>query len=554
MPGGFSRNELELVQVAIKLGALTVGGKLSAKESELIRGAGLLASPPSLDVHRVEQMVIAGRDPLGNALAHLRRDGDGKRAGVVYTPMNVVRPMVAWTMSQEPARVVDAGCGSGRFAAAVAKQSPNTAVIAVDVDPVATLLCRAALAVLGAQHSTVRNESFLGMALAKIDGRTAFISNPPYVRHHLVGSDDKEWLELAAKAVGHSTAPTRAGLHAYFFFAAHLLGRRGDIGCFLTAAEWLDVQYGLAVRALLLDGLGASAVSLIHPETRTFRSVNSTAVVTCFELGSEPTSVPFRQVKRVSGLAPLGGGRRIDASELRSTSKWTAIFNSKPDRPLKRGYARIPLRRLVTARRGIATGANAFFVMEAAEAEAAGIATWCVPVISRATEILESDGRVRDTKERMHLLLLPASLRRLRFPALHRYLGIGEHGRNGDPRVKDRYLCQQRNPWYAVEWPAPAPIVVTYMARRPPKFALNPDQLGLLNIGHYIYPRRGDLDVAELVHELNKQRSHLMAGGRTYQGGLKKFEPNELLDLMVDVPKRLLLPEKSDRTQAPPAS
>ena len=78
------------------------------------------------------------------------------------------------------------------------------------------------------------------------------------------------------------------------------------------------------------------------------------------------------------------------------------------------------------------------------------------------------------------------------------------------------------------------------MARRPPAFALNPDKLALLNIGHYLYPRRSDLDLEAIVWELNRQKGRFAGHGRTYHGGLEKFEPREMGSLEIDLPTKLL--------------
>jgi hypothetical protein len=73
------------------------------------------------------------------------------------------------------------------------------------------------------------------------------------------------------------------------------------------------------------------------------------------------------------------------------------------------------------------------------------------------------------------------------------------------------------------------------MARRPPAFALNPDGLAVINIAHGLYPVRpmtaGQL--AALVAHLNASASTYRGAGRTYHGGLEKFEPSEMEALLV---------------------
>jgi len=75
------------------------------------------------------------------------------------------------------------------------------------------------------------------------------------------------------------------------------------------------------------------------------------------------------------------------------------------------------------------------------------------------------------------------------------------------------------------------------MARQAPLFALNPDGLALLNIGHGIYPnyRSTDDELVLLVSALNGAREQFRGAGRTYHGGLEKFEPGEMEALPVPI-------------------
>ena len=235
----------------------------------------------------------------------------------------------------------------------------------------------------------------------------------------------------------------------------------------------------------------------------------------------------------------FAGGDKVDRQLFRSDGHWTQLVRPR-NHVVPKDFERVPLRSLFRVRRGVATGANSYFVMSQKDAKDRGLETWCVRVIAHASEILEAKGLVRTGANRMLLLSPDGIVRRRDFPLLNSYLAQGEHPRGGLPRIKDRYLCQQRDPWWQVERPNPAPVITTYMARRPPAFALNPDNLVLLNIGHYLYPRRSDLDLEAIVWELNRQKDRFAGHGRTYHGGLEKFEPREMGSLEIDLPTTLL--------------
>lgn len=95
--------------------------------------------------------------------------------------------MVEWLLRQGVDRMVDAGCGSGRFSAAALRMDPDIELVAVDIDPLATLLARAALSVLKARRASVLQAVYMSLcraALAPAGATLGFIGNPPYVRHH----------------------------------------------------------------------------------------------------------------------------------------------------------------------------------------------------------------------------------------------------------------------------------------------------------------------------------------------------------------------------------
>lgn len=78
------------------------------------------------------------------------------------------------------------------------------------------------------------------------------------------------------------------------------------------------------------------------------------------------------------------------------------------------------------------------------------------------------------------------------------------------------------------------------MARRPPAFVRNLAGAWHVNIAHGIYPRV-PLDAARL----DALARHLAVtattdGGRTYAGGLTKFEPGEMERLLVPPPEALI--------------
>lgn len=518
-----ARNEPELVGLAIALGADQVGGPLSEGELELVASVRPIDVDPAV-IASARKAIHAGGDPLGEAFASIRSPEIRRKDGMFWTPPEIVRPMLDWALASGATRLVDPGSGSGRFSAEAFRRNPILEIVAIDLEPIAALMTRAALAVLGAQRATVLCADYLTVRLPTHQGKTAWVGNPPYVRHHDLDRATKAWAVAAAKQLGVRISGL-AGLHALFFLATALHAKQGDVGCFVTSSEWLDVGYGSVVRELLRNGLGGRVLELVDPRAVPFSDAMTTALITCFEVGAGPAGMVVRMVAKPADLARLGEGRAVTFSELGARRRWSPFFREN-------GHAAggQMLGSLFRVHRGVATGANGYFLMTKAEARARGLERWVRPAITSAAEILESDGVVHDSPERKVVLDLPADLDRAAEPAVDAYLASGEAA-----GIDQRYLCAHRRLWWRLGLGAPAPIVVSYMARQAPLFALNPDGLALINIGHGLYPRApmSEHESADLVRELNGRRDQFAGAGRTYHGGLEKFEPREVESLSI---------------------
>ncbi|MGH7716026.1 MAG: hypothetical protein ACREML_08530 [Vulcanimicrobiaceae bacterium] len=88
------------------------------------------------------------------------------------------------------------------------------------------------------------------------------------------------------------------------------------------------------------------------------------------------------------------------------------------------------------------------------------------------------------------------------------------------------------------------------MARRPPAFIRNLCDARHLNIAHGLYPRERlpDTTLTAFTAWLNTHVT--IAGGRTYAGGLTKFEPRDLERVLVPRPENLpYIAETNDHTE-----
>ncbi len=522
--------EQEMLVLAMALGASRVPGWSDA-EFHLVDG---LPSASRSAVRELKRAIRSGSDPLGERFCIVRSPDMRRPQGATYTPSVIVKAMTAWAERKAaPKRVVDPGAGSGRFAVSAGRVFAQAELIAVELDPVAAVLCRGHIAAAGlAERSRVLLQDYREIELSPLpEGqRTLFIGNPPYVRHHQIEPRWKSWLMVEGKKRGLHPS-TLAGLHVHFFLATANLARPGDMGCMITSAEWLDVNYGRMIREMLLNGLGGERLVVVEPTAEPFPDAHTTAAISCLEVGSKPKSLYVQRVESCEELCDLSGGRRVRRDRFLTEQRWSHLTRRGRKTPV--GF--IELGELCRVHRGAVTGANDVWI--AGDHARALPEKVLFPTVTRAKELYAAEGNLADDSNLRQVVDLPPDLDELdkdeRF-AVERFLRIAKQR-----KAHESYIAQHRSPWWTVGLRDPAPILATYMARRPPAFVRNSTQARHLNIAHGLYPRdpMSDSLMRKLIRFLSKNIS--MADGRTYAGGLTKFEPREMERLLVPEPDAL---------------
>ncbi len=256
-------------------------------------------------------------------------------------------------------------------------------------------------------------------------------------------------------------------------------------------------------------------------------------VITDYMVGSwYLEGVDFKDVPvSLQALHARFPSREVAASILVSAPKWE---------PLLRGYTQteragwVPLSDIATTRRGIATGANDFFLISPSKAKAKGI---------RRSMLLPCVGRAMDVRGRVFYSTDYEALREADAKCLllnmvgepdaneRRYISEGEAD-----KLPDRYLLANRRPWYSMEQRTPAPIWAAVFGRGDLGFVYNQAGARSLTNFHCVYPRLSHEVMARaLTTVLNSTVVREGAKGhvRGYGGGLMKFEPNDLKSIQV---------------------
>lgn len=369
------------------------------------------------------------------------------------------------------------------------------------------------------------------------------LTNPPYTRHHHLNNEQKARLKPETARLTGIPISGLAGLHVYYFLLASAWMQDDGIAAWLLPSEFMDVNYGTALKKYLTEQASEVRIHRYNPlEVQFVDALVSSAVVVFRK--RLPMHKATIEMTYGGTLIEPNRRQRVPIAELARAPKWTH-YPSDPDKAtilINKDSA--TLGDFFDIKRGIATGANDFFILSKAEAERHDLPPeYLRPILPSPRQlhqsIIEADGDGHPCVDRpLYLIdcdLEPLTLQK-QYRTLWKYLeSANESG------IRDRYLVSSRKLWYKQESRAPAPFLCTYMGRendesKPFRFIWNRSKAVATNLYLMLYPKAG---LAQLIRErpeleeslyrtLNSLRDDLCAQGRFYGGGLHKIEPKEL--------------------------
>jgi adenine-specific DNA-methyltransferase len=453
-----------------------------------------------------------------------------------------------------PVRFLDPAIGTGSFYAALLREWPAAAIDAAagfEIDPHYAAACRA----LWQGTLRVRLEDFTAAAAPARPARrfNLLICNPPYVRHHHLPAAAKARLQQNSMLASGVRLSRLAGLYAHFITIAHRWMREDAIAGWLIPSEFMDVNYGRVLKRYLLDSVTLLRIHRFDPtEVQFSDALVSSAIVWLRNRKRERShQVEFTYGGSLSSPRTRG---LVAASRLDAAGKWTGLPAA---RPRARIAAAVMLGAYFRVKRGIATGANAFFIMTSAQAAERGIPRHCLRSILPGARRLDCDEILADEAgaprlaSSLWLLDCRLSEERIRaeYPQFWHYLEAGRAG------IGQGYLCRRRAPWYSQEARAPTQFLCTYMGRwrgeGVQRFIFNRSNAIAANTYLMLYPREAlarfigdDLSRARRVWQALKSigAEVMIAGGRVYGGGMYKLEPGELMRIPAPAIAALLPP------------
>lgn len=452
-----------------------------------------------------------------------------KLLGQFFTPRPIARAMAAWVMSGKAERILDPAVGSGLLLEAILEIEPETSIVGFDIDPEMIVRARTVLKPSAELHVDNYLESVFE---SKFDG---IIANPPYIRHHDFCADPSHFQKGLFGKLSKLT-------NIYILFISKILSDLGDGGraAVLVPSDWTTANFGAPFRKFLTQTSYLKKLVLFDSNGQVFDDNLSTGSLLLFEkkeklhvsvevalvnADKSSKSVGDLENRRIDALASAVF-REVDLSKLDPDSKW---LSSLSDSGAEAPNDFISLGTLARSKRGIATGANAFFHVSAATQESMAPNASFRKCVGRAKDV---PGLVFSSVDLTNLEKsdAPSRLLDLDKDRDQEYLEIGL-----TQKISERYLLKSRRNWYDQEVRTPASIWVGVFSRGGTRFILNESGAHNLTSFHGIYTDLTQEQNRALVALLNSpalqeiNRRHL----RSYGGGLSKLEPRDILELKI---------------------
>lgn len=458
-----------------------------------------------------------------------------KKFAQFFTPYQVAEFMAKWILgNKELKTVLDPAFGLGVFARAIRQVNNACSIKGFDIDP--TVLERAKKLFDDDAKIDIQLKDYMFNDWENhYDG---IICNPPYFKFH--DYNNKEILQEIETKLGLKLNGFTNLYPLFFLKSAEQLTPNGR-AAYIVPSEFLNSDYGKLVKTHLIKNRMLRYIIIFDFEENVFDDALTTSSILLFANDNEKSEVEFIRVKTPDELFALESNLEsyptnqskiaVPFSSLNPEIKWRAYYQKQNALKFKN---LVPFSNFGKVVRGIATGANDYFVFNQSKAKQFDIdEKYLLPCITKSVDV-DSTFFTKDDFEKLKLQDKFVYLLNAANPnetSLKNYLAKGEA-----EKVHKKFLTASRNPWYSLETRPPSPIWVSVFNRNGLRFIRNEALISNLTTFHCIYldmfsMPKVDLLFAYLLTDMSKDIFN--DNRREYGNGLQKFEPNDINKAMM---------------------
>lgn len=495
---------------------------------------------PSINELEVSRLDIQNR--LDNERSSQARNELGQFATPSELAKSIVRAALTMRTECEPISFLEPAVGTGSFYSALISQIDESSILSAQGYEIDEHYGAPSRKFWKKHKLAIHINDFLAIAPPKLEDQkyNFIISNPPYVRHHHIQSEQKQFLKERLNAELNISFSGLTGLYGYFLALTSLWLKKDGVSVWLLPGEFLDVNYGVAIKKFLLSDVKVLRIHRFRPEDLQFSDALVSSVVVFYTTG-KTSDIEFSSGVSIESpeIRVMVNSKNIDPTE-----KWTARFN--PLHTTKRSAKTIG--DYFKVKRGIATGSNESFILNDEDIQNNEIPLSCIrPIVPsprhyKGLTIEADEYGFPSNIPKNYLLDIPYSQDELKClpKKFQTFLKLTQE------RVCANYLIAKRIPWYKQEQRPDCPFFLTYMGRNskePFRLIFNKSNATATNAYLMLFPKFNwtrlkseDMKLMSLIHKelLSITGADFINNGRVYGGGLYKLEPTELMSIPVD--------------------
>ncbi len=461
-----------------------------------------------------------------------------KLSGSYYTPHKTVQFMKRYLANKNKihGNMLEPSAGDGRFLNAFENETQIRSFVAVELD---TQKVTALKERNYSDKVKVIADDFLDFAMKMEDKYHVIIGNPPYVNKKNMEEAAREKAKKICEKFALPDSLMQNLWVAFVLAAVSCLEEDGTL-FFVLPMEFLQVQYAEKIRLFLEEHF--DTINILSFRERMFPEIEqeSCLVYLTNEFEGQP-SINFEIYTELDSEEPCYQSKIERNKPLK---KWTSAILSDRELDLLNNLAvrYHKVSEMCEAAPGIVTGANSVFILTEHQVQQLNCRGLVLPTISKSNMLnqcfLVSEETIRSLGKngyRIYLLNLAAVEEKLIPESLRKYLDeMGNAENTAGIKLKDRYKCKNRRPWYAVPIVQNGEIFFFKRYGRMPRICVNQADIYTTDIAYNmrLLPEYDRESMAFCFYNTLTltQCEHY---GRYYAGGVSELIPSEFKRLSV---------------------
>lgn len=456
-----------------------------------------------------------------------------KKFAQFFTPEEVAQLMINWVLKNDKiSTLLEPAFGLGIFSRLLLEKNKEVKITGFEIDPIIYQIAKQNFHIFPNVNLLLEDYLFNDWE-TKYDG---IVCNPPYLKFH-----NYQNLQALEEIDARLKINLSGFTNIYTLFLLKSIYQLTENGraAYLIPSEFLNSDYGKYIKKYLLNSQTLRHIIIFDFKQNIFNDVSTTSALILLAKDKNKDPIRFSLVENKTKLDNILSmindypntkqKNSIRQNSLDPNVKWRIYYKKQNSQKYKN---LIPFNQVAKVVRGIATGANDYFIFNQEKAKQYSIDDdFLLPCITKSKDVtlsLFTFEHFEKLKEKNGNIFLFNAKKEVTNKNAINYIELGvELG------INKKHLTSKKNTWYLLENRPPSPIWVSVFNRNGIKFVRNEAAISNLTTFHCIYLVNDlfnhieiDLLFAYLLTDIAQEIFN--DNRREYGDGLKKFEPNDL--------------------------